>query len=92
MKEWILLSDTNRATNLGPRLILKMGMQGEVSAMQDAPAFAEALLPCEVPDDPVLRSFLVSIQVHLAFLSNKNQPSTMLRIEERRTRKWNIAR
>lgn len=48
-------------------------MQGEVSPMLDAPAFAEALLPCEVPDDPVLRSFLVSIQVHLAFLSRKNE-------------------
>ena len=59
-------------------------MQGEVSPMLDAPAFAEALLPCEVPDDPVLRSFLVSIQVHLAFLSRKNEPSTLLRMEETR--------
>jgi hypothetical protein len=40
-------------------------MQGEAAQMLDAPAFAEALLPCEVPDDPVLRSFLVSIQVRV---------------------------
>ena len=40
-----------------------MGMQGEVPPMLVAPAFVEALLPGEIPEDPVLRSFLVSIQV-----------------------------